>query len=375
MFVSFFPIQQFDTYQNVKEKGADNMKNKYLVIGGYGQVGGIVAKRLCEEGKNVVIAGRNLELAKEYIRKNHLSCDARKIDVEAIHADQLQDIKTIIMCLEQNNEIVLSNCIQYKINYIDITPSYTIIQKLQQREKDVMKAGITVVLGVGIAPGISNLLCKKAAMEFNQVLQIESYLMLGTGEKHGKNAIQWLIHNLNVKYKENNDPKTIVRSFSDDRKIKLIHEKKKRRFVRIDLADWHIMKEKYPEAKVTSWYAYDTNFVTGYFEFLQSMHIFRLLKYHWFESFFTKLLTTSMSIFQKLRIGSPDYATMIKVTGKDESGVHTISYQISGEQNSIITADICAKAGIKTEEMEGGFFFLEDILSSDDINKTIMTSR
>lgn len=346
------------------------MNINYMVIGGYGQVGTYVCRYLKALDKQVLVAGRSEEKCRKFALNQNIAY--RKVDVNCWDDKCLEQVQCVIMCLENNNEQVLKACIRNHVNYVDITPSNDIMEKIRKHKKDIMESGISVCIGVGIAPGISNILCEKLTREFDEIDEINSYLMLGVGESHGKNAVQWLINNLNVLFYDNYEKDHKVWSFSEGRNITFPEETKKQRFVRIDLADWHIMKEKHAEARVSSWYAYDMNSITYLFEMLQKIGFLHLLKYAGFKRFFTKFMSADLAVVQTLHIGSNKYASLIEVAGKIGEQKCVKRDIIRGEENSKITARVCALTAVKLCEMAAGFYYMDEILNKSECMKEIL---
>ena len=279
----------------------------------------------------------------------------------------LDGVDTVVMCLEMNNIMVLEACIRCGINYVDITPSGSIIEQFKQRKKEIIEAGISVCIGVGIAPGVSNILCESMVKEFDQIDIINSYIMLGIGESHGKNAISWLVNNLNISYYENNDKSREVKSFSNGRNIILKGEKKKRRFVRIDMADCHIMKEKHIDAFVNSWYAYDKNIITILFEVMQKIGLLKILKYPKVKMAYMKIMKISMNLMKVLHFGTNQYGIMVEVQGLMKGKVVKKQDIITGRENSIITGRVCALTAQKIGSMEAGLYYMDELLGREEI--------
>lgn len=228
---------------------------KIMIIGGYGQVGRHICKNLVKMNRHVIIAGRSIEkselliseLGSEYL-------ESRYVDVMNWEDSYLNDIETVVMATEINNIMVLEACIRQNVNYVDITPSGKIVDEIKQWRGKIEQSESVVCIGVGIAPGVSNVLCEYLVKDFEEIQEINSYLMLGVAESHGTNAVKWLVDNLEHSFYENNDRKRLVKSFSDGRNVLLDTQSRKKRYVRLDLADWHIMKEKHEEAFINSWY-------------------------------------------------------------------------------------------------------------------------
>ena len=212
--------------RNYSKKQLRKKEDKVImVIGGYGQVGGLVSEQL----QQVIVAGRNMDKAEGFIKEKNINGRARKIDTKNIDKDDLEDVDTIIMCTEDHNIDVLLKCLEEGINYIDISPSYQVLKEIESYRDKIEEVKIRVVLGVGIAPGVSNLLCKEAAKEFDKVDSIDSYLMLGLGEKHGANAILWFLNNLTRKV--NDGTSFVTKKVIDAFRVK---KTRKQTFTRMD---------------------------------------------------------------------------------------------------------------------------------------------
>lgn len=318
-----------------------------MIIGGYGQVGSFVVRNLLAEKiqANLVIAGRNLKKAEDFVKTlHHTNVKAKVVDVSQYIGPQLHKIDTVVMCLEQNNCNVLDACIKAKVNYIDITPSTRIMQELVEKREQCQKAGIKVVLGVGIAPGLSNQLAICAAEELDQVETIDSYLMLGVGEQHGQNAIAWLIDNLNKTYiTDGKHGKEEVKSFHERTKQRL-QNGKNHTFTRIDLADSMINRERYPGARCNSWFAYDVNSYTKMVSMMQRCGMLHLLKYQRFHSVYQKIFTISMKVSNFFHIGTDRYEVIVNACGTKDGEFKMVTKYYSGNCNNKITARVTAEA-------------------------------
>ena len=342
--------------------------NKIMVIGGYGQVGRLICKNLVEMNRYVVVAGRSVEKSELLIAElggEHL--ESRYVDVLNWEDHYLDDIETVVMATEMNNTFVLNVCLRNKVNYVDITPSGKIVDAIVKLRNRIEQSQSSVCIGVGIAPGVSNVLCEHLAKNFEKVQEINSYLMLGVGEPHGKNAVKWLVDNLEHSYYENNDSTRLVKSFSDGRNVFLDSNNKKKRYVRIDLADWHIMKEKHAEALVNSWYAYDVDSITRLFEVLQKIGVFRLLKYKKLKALFTKFVEADMKLMKKLHFGTDSYAIMVEVKGNVNEEYIEKREVFRGRENNRITAKMCALVADRISKKTTGFYYMDELVNREDI--------
>lgn len=80
------------------------MHEEILIVGGYGQVGRVVADRLGRlfPGR-VIVAGRNLEQAEAFARRTGGRVRPRRLDVTELHepAAALGNAQIVVMCVDQ----------------------------------------------------------------------------------------------------------------------------------------------------------------------------------------------------------------------------------------------------------------------------------
>lgn len=349
--------------------------NNIMIIGGYGQVGSYITKKLLSGNKkelnliNLIVAGRNISKAQDVLKKQNNKCEVRKVDVENIDSNEFKNIDTVIMCLENNNEGILKECIKNKINYIDITPSYAIMESILTHQTEIEEAGIVVMLGVGISPGISNLLVKRAAGEFDEVSDIDSYLMLGVGEVHGKDAVKWLVNNLNVIYEvDTKNTREKVKSFTQVRKVVVEKNKKAHSFTRIDLADSYINKKMYPQAQINSWFSYDVNCFTTLMRVMTKLGLFHFIHNQKVNMFYRRLFGFTMRIAQKMKIGTAKYASIVRVRGKRNENNQEIDIRVNGYCNNEITAYAAAYLARKVSDQQPGIHYASEIVDIDEMN-------
>ena len=343
------------------------MKNKIMIIGAYGAVGREVTIKLSRGQYEIILAGRNEKAASLLMKQEKINGTFRQVDVDALKDDDFLDVDTVAICLEKNNIKVLEKCIKNKVNYVDITPSYSIINAIEHKKDAILEAGIKVGVGIGIAPGVMNVLAEDMIVYFDKVESVNTYTMLGIGEQHGKNAVNWLINNLNVKYEVGTSSKRIVKSFSEPRKISLIGESKKRSFVRIDLADWHLIQNKHQNVQVDSWFAYDVDVITKSMAFFRQMGVFNLLKYGWYRKTYLALLQLGMRIGKKLGIGSDQYAVLVEVRGKKDNEEIIERRMLKGNCNSSITGEMCALSLKQISNNETGIYYMAALIHPRDL--------
>lgn len=347
-----------------------------LILGGYGQVGARVSRQL----ENVIIAGRDEKKAKQFIQENKIKGIARKMDTSALKKEDFQQADTVVMCVESNNAQVLQMCIQLGINYIDISPTTAVLEEIESYREEIKKAGIRAVIGVGIAPGVSNLLAKKAADEMDQVDKIDSYVMLGVGEEHGRNAVTWLLQNLYSKNPE-------IHSFTKIKNISLTRSKKKKEvvvkqgFTRIDMADSIIMGKVNPGAEARTWFAYDVNWLTRAVCLMKRLGFFRSVnqpdqkKREAAQRKMAGMLEKEMKLAKLLHVGTDLYSIQVRVRGRKNQKRVERSYVTYGGCNSRLTAYVTAETAKRIASMERGLYYLEEVMKIDELDILVIEHK
>ena len=172
--------------------------DKYLVIGGYGVVGRVVCQHLGTKFPGrVVAAGRNNEAASAFVSSLSGRVSSRALDVRdpVMLDDAVKDACVVITCVEARNREIAEACVRQGANFVDISASYPVLQSLEALNDRARASGVTGVLSVGLAPGITNLLVRQVQDVLGAVRSAEITLLLGLGDTHGRDAIRWTLEN------------------------------------------------------------------------------------------------------------------------------------------------------------------------------------
>lgn len=158
-----------------------------LIAGGYGAVGRKIAADLAELGQHqIILAGRDLDKARAAAET--LGANARRIDLKtaATWPAALDGVNLVIACIDQTDTAFLEEVSRRGIAYLDVTANDSLF-----RQAEKLNLATPVLLSVGLAPGLSNLLAAAAAAQLDSVARIEIGLLMGTGDEHGTAAIEW----------------------------------------------------------------------------------------------------------------------------------------------------------------------------------------
>jgi saccharopine dehydrogenase (NAD+, L-lysine forming) len=337
------------------------MNKKILIIGGYGNVGRIIATELCRQFPGqVIVAGRNYQKAKEFSLELGQQIIPMVLDISHISANDelLDDVGIVIMCLDQENIEFVQQCIQRGIHYIDLSASYHILFKIEELNKDAQKAGATAVLSVGLAPGLTNLLTKHCQSKVPDMTYADIYILLGMGDIHGDAALQWTLENLSGEFTiHDNGGTKRVKSFEDGKQTVFPGRLGKRTAYRFNFSDQHVLPQTLGLKSVSTWMCFDSALMTYLFALPKKMGLSRILAIKSVESFLISLL-------KRLRFGSAEF--VIKVEGgnsREKRALYACS--LSGEVEGRITGLVAAKVAEKLvlASFPSGVFHVEQLFT------------
>jgi hypothetical protein len=169
-----------------------------LVIGGYGAVGSVVCERLAEAiPGRVVPAGRNLDAARALARRIG-SPRAVRVDLAdpATLVAALDGVGLVVLAVEPGDDRVARACLARGVSLVDVSASREQLEATERLDEVARDAGAAAVLSVGVAPGLTNLLARRAHDLVGGAQEIDVAVVLGGGEAHGADAIRWTVDGL-----------------------------------------------------------------------------------------------------------------------------------------------------------------------------------
>ncbi|MBY9007546.1 MAG: SDR family NAD(P)-dependent oxidoreductase [Candidatus Lokiarchaeota archaeon] len=334
-------------------------KIKVLIVGGYGSVGRNIAKSLVSK-YHVIIAGRNINKAKAL--KDELGRNAEAIELDVTKKDYDKSIfkyvKYVIMCLDLVDNTFLETCIKNKINYIDITASYEVMKRLYTLKDKVIENKVNLILSVGLAPGLTNLLVKKVKSYFDQIKRMDIYIMLGSGEKHGKAAILYMLDNMTKKYFIRENGKNLeVKSFGEKKNTIFPNRIGKRKVYRYPISDQMTLPFTQNLGSISTWVCLDSKIMT---KLLSLIKPFTKL---------TKIRKFLYLVFNLINIGSEAYYVKVEGKGLKNDDEKTISLYIHGNTQSKGTAQVTTAVLdlLQDTKIDPGIYHLDQFLEIEKI--------
>ncbi|MFS8046289.1 DUF4166 domain-containing protein [Rhizobium sp. BR 314] len=150
---------------------------KILVLGGYGGFGSRLSRRLAGDGFQVLVAGRNHELAAALARRlpNALALRAdRNGDLTAIFREHRPFLLIDAAGPFQSSGYrVVQACIAAGIHYIDLADARDFVGAIGTFDEQARAAGVAVISGASSVPTLSSAAVATLTQDMDQVRSIE----------------------------------------------------------------------------------------------------------------------------------------------------------------------------------------------------------
>ena len=175
-----------------------------LIVGGYGVVGSRIARDLAPDYPGrVVVAGRRVDHAALLAVDLGGGARATAIDVTAPDsiAAALKGIGTIVSCIDQPKPYLLQSAIERGLGYTDITPHLMTRRPNDSQRTTASLNGARIVLGAGLAPGVSSMLARVAADRLGGAVErLTSNVLLSIGDTFGEASRGYILEELSQPY-------------------------------------------------------------------------------------------------------------------------------------------------------------------------------
>ncbi|MFV2045238.1 MAG: saccharopine dehydrogenase NADP-binding domain-containing protein [Anaerolineales bacterium] len=334
---------------------------KILIVGGYGGVGRTIARILSDEfPQQIVVAGRSYDKASQFSVELGHSVSPMELDItsEALPTALLDEVALVVMCVDQDETRFVEECIRRGIDYIDITASYDFLSKLEKLDAEAKTHGSTVVLSVGLAPGVTNLLAGYAKSRIEAVEHVDMFILLGLGEEHGEAAVRWTVENLNKEFR--------IRDAEGPRRVRTFHEGKttlfpgglgRRKAYRFDFSDQHVIPRTLSIDSASTWLCFESALVTDSFAILERLKILTLLRFRTIQNFLVSML-------RSFHFGSEIF--VLRAEAYRRSDVEHPAYEctIMGNGEGRATGIVASKVVslVYRSTLSSGVFHLEEVV-------------
>jgi len=180
---------------------------RVAVLGGAGAVGSAAVKALAASRvfSEMVIADANVEraraLASELVKRG-VSASASELDARDLESVKAaaRDADVVVNCVGPFYEFgpgVLRAVIEAGVDYVDVCDDVDATAKMLEMNVAAREAGITALIGMGVSPGIANVMVKYCAERLlDEVEAVDIYHAHGGEPIEGPGVVKHRIHSM-----------------------------------------------------------------------------------------------------------------------------------------------------------------------------------
>ena len=193
---------------------------------GCGEMGKVAVKDLVEYGDfdEVVVGDINLKKTENFVKK--LKSEKTKISAKFVDVTDneklvnlMSHFNVVLSCVGPFYKFalpVVNAAIKAKVHLVDICDDYDSTSKVLELDSVAKDAGITVISGLGVSPGATNILVKAAADMLDEPEEVHIALLMGAPDLGGVAEISHRFHSMYGKVPTFQDGKFVeVRAFVD----------------------------------------------------------------------------------------------------------------------------------------------------------------
>lgn len=178
--------------KNVERRG----DGAILVVGGYGHVGARVSERLARSFPGRVLIGGRRGAAAEMLA-DRIGSGARAVqmdisDPESVRA-ALDGVATVAVCLDDPTGLVVAEAVERGLGYVDINSDRRSMEAARRLHEQALASGARAVLGIGLAPGVTNLMAASAARAVKDPTDLEVGILLSLYDEFGPQALDFML--------------------------------------------------------------------------------------------------------------------------------------------------------------------------------------
>ncbi|MFC4600927.1 saccharopine dehydrogenase family protein [Cohnella hongkongensis] len=335
-------------------------KDRIVVVGGYGAVGSIICKELGRRfpGK-VYAAGRSLERAERFSQATEGRVLPMQLDIDRpVDPGALADVRLVVMCLDQRDVSFVRFCFLSGAHYIDVSANMAFLAQVEALREEAERNGLTAVMNVGLAPGVTNLLALEAHRSLDRTEAIEITVLLGLGDRHGKAAVEWTVDHLGTSFEITRLNRTeTTSSFTDARAADFRGTIGRKRAYRFPFSDQRSLPGSLGVPSVSTRLCFDSGIVTAMLAGARKLGLHRLLR-------LKPVRSAAIACLGRVRLGSERFAVLVEAIGEKDGRAAIAEYRLQGRQQSELTAKCALDAAetVYAGETPAGVFPIERLL-------------
>lgn len=239
--------------------------DKILVVGGYGAVGRVAATHLARHYPGRVYAGgRNEGKAERLAEETNGAVRPLRFDMndDGVVQEQLPRFRTVVVSIERGDDRFVRRCLELGLNYLEVAASHGRQREILDLHPLAVEKGAAADAGVGLVPGLSNLIAADVARQLGGAEQVEVSVLLGLGEEHGKDAIRWMLEAATEPFESAGEQPGPVEPLTEPKRVRFPGDRMARRAYRFDFADQHALVESLPARAASTRLCFDSRPIT-----------------------------------------------------------------------------------------------------------------
>jgi len=155
------------------------MKDKILILGGYGNFGKLISKSLARSNIDIIIAGRNIEKAtkqKDHIINSHPNSN---VEISIFDAEKEIDLQLAILSpkvvintcgpFQETDYKIAESCIKHKIHYIDLSDGRDYVTGITELNTAAKHNNVQIVSGASTVPALSSAVLEHFKDDFSEI--------------------------------------------------------------------------------------------------------------------------------------------------------------------------------------------------------------
>lgn len=320
-------------------------KNKIMIIGGHGKVGQYITREL--KNYNLVLAGRSGEKIKRFLEKQEIQAEICEMNIHNIDFEKMQGVGWVIVCVDQENTKLVEYCDRHGIDYMDVTANSEFIDKI----RGLKLLGLSrILLGIGLAPGLTNLMAEEFVRSYPLAETIDIQLVLGLGERHGDAAIKWTLDNFLKGYHHKN--LGYIRPFQ--LKNTIVTEGNSLRTYNFNFVDQHMLNQKYKHKNFITYLGFDQPNITTLIYGSKKIGLLGLLKNK-------RIYKLAEEFLRKPKFGTDIFIVSIQA---DEKRLCAWGHN-EGRFTGLIAAEAARR--MATMDFKKGILGISDIMNLEEV--------
>lgn len=157
-------------------------KSKVLVLGGYGNFGGMITKQLVKRDVVVIMAGRSPLVAEKFIQENLSGVlNVKFANLDSKKESFVRDLAVISPNIVVNavgpyddmNYSIIKACLEIGADYVDLADNRSFVVNSFSLDAVAREKGRVIVVGASTVPGVSSAVLDKFLPEFDQLTKVE----------------------------------------------------------------------------------------------------------------------------------------------------------------------------------------------------------